>query len=115
MDTTDLTLHPLALLPQTQGIPNPGYFLEYDSGYTEGSGAYHPTLPEPFGQVTFLASTGGGSDGGQTRESGAKSRAERKSHTKSRRGCYNCKRRRIKVLTPHPPYPHPRVCLNSGH
>lgn len=31
------------------------------------------------------------------RRSGAKQRLERRGHTKSRRGCYNCKRRRIKV------------------
>jgi hypothetical protein len=31
-----------------------------------------------------------------------KQRLERRGHTKSRRGCFNCKRRRIKVgLTPH--------------
>ena len=102
MDNRDFTMHPLALMPQTQGIPDPGSFFDFDSEYTEGNGAYHPAPPEPFGQVTSLASTGGGSDGGQARESSAKSRAERKSHTKSRRGCYNCKRRRIKVRAPHP-------------
>lgn len=33
--------------------------------------------------------------------SNQKQRLERRGHTKSRRGCYNCKRRRIKVvLTP---------------
>lgn len=31
------------------------------------------------------------------RQSMAKPRLERRGHTKSRRGCYNCKRRRIKV------------------
>lgn len=31
------------------------------------------------------------------RRSGNKQRLERRGHTKSRRGCYNCKRRRIKV------------------
>jgi hypothetical protein len=29
-----------------------------------------------------------------------KQRLERRGHTKSRRGCYNCKRRRIKARTP---------------
>lgn len=33
-----------------------------------------------------------------------KQRLERRGHTKSRRGCYNCKRRRIKVLSL--PLPH---------
>lgn len=41
--------------------------------------------------------------GDLTRSSGgsalAKQRLERRGHTKSRRGCYNCKRRRIKVRT----------------
>lgn len=31
------------------------------------------------------------------RAANAKQRLERRGHTKSRRGCYNCKRRRIKV------------------
>lgn len=31
------------------------------------------------------------------RRPGMKQRLERRGHTKSRRGCYNCKRRRIKV------------------
>jgi hypothetical protein len=31
-----------------------------------------------------------------------KQRLERRGHTKSRRGCYNCKRRRIKVSTLQP-------------
>ena len=39
---------------------------------------------------TDLARSSGGS-------SAAKQRLERRGHTKSRRGCYNCKRRRIKV------------------
>lgn len=30
-----------------------------------------------------------------------KQRLERRGHTKSRRGCYNCKRRRIKVFRPY--------------
>jgi len=32
--------------------------------------------------------------------SALKQRLERRGHTKSRRGCYNCKRRRIKVEIP---------------
>lgn len=32
--------------------------------------------------------------------SNQKPRLERRGHTKSRRGCYNCKRRRIKVILP---------------
>jgi hypothetical protein len=32
----------------------------------------------------------------------SRQRLERRGHTKSRRGCFNCKRRRIKV-TDHPP------------
>lgn len=35
--------------------------------------------------------------GDLSRSAGAKQRLERRGHTKSRRGCYNCKRRRIKV------------------
>ncbi|GAW23672.1 hypothetical protein ANO14919_132470 [Xylariales sp. No.14919] len=33
--------------------------------------------------------------------SSQKPRLERRGHTKSRRGCYNCKRRRIKVVHSH--------------
>lgn len=35
--------------------------------------------------------------GDLARSAGSKQRLERRGHTKSRRGCYNCKRRRIKV------------------
>jgi hypothetical protein len=44
---------------------------------------------------------GSGSDGGSSRSAEGqvvpKQRLERRGHTKSRRGCFNCKRRRIKV------------------
>jgi hypothetical protein len=43
----------------------------------------------------------GSSSGGTdmvARGSSQKQRLERRGHTKSRRGCYNCKRRRIKVM-----------------
>jgi hypothetical protein len=40
----------------------------------------------------------GPSSGAASRARQAKQRLERRGHTKSRRGCYNCKRRRIKVL-----------------
>ncbi|KAL6867972.1 hypothetical protein J3F83DRAFT_765880 [Trichoderma novae-zelandiae] len=41
----------------------------------------------------------------------AMQRLERRGHTKSRRGCYNCKRRRIKCQETHPACGH---CLKTG-
>ncbi|KAL7821604.1 hypothetical protein V8C44DRAFT_315154 [Trichoderma aethiopicum] len=41
----------------------------------------------------------------------ARQRLERRGHTKSRRGCYNCKRRRIKCQETHPACGH---CLKTG-
>lgn len=38
-------------------------------------------------------------------------RLERRGHTKSRRGCYNCKRRRIKVFASHSPSHEPAANL----
>lgn len=46
------------------------------------------------GQLGQLGQVGGRGKGG---EAGQKQRLERRGHTKSRRGCFNCKRRRIKV------------------
>ncbi|KAK8130198.1 hypothetical protein PG999_002578 [Apiospora kogelbergensis] len=37
------------------------------------------------------------------RQAAKKQRLERKGHTKSRRGCYNCKKRRVKVMGIGPP------------
>ncbi|KAJ2979675.1 hypothetical protein NQ176_g3104 [Zarea fungicola] len=45
------------------------------------------------------------------RRSGNKQRLERRGHTKSRRGCYNCKRRRIKCQETHPACGH---CVKTG-
>lgn len=52
-------------------------------------------LTPPQGQSPTDA---GPSSGAASRARQAKQRLERRGHTKSRRGCYNCKRRRIKVL-----------------
>jgi hypothetical protein len=43
--------------------------------------------------------------------SAQRQRLERRGHTKSRRGCYNCKRRRIKCQETHPACGH---CLKTG-
>ncbi|OAA80184.1 Zn(2)-C6 fungal-type DNA-binding domain protein [Akanthomyces lecanii RCEF 1005] len=45
------------------------------------------------------------------RAANAKQRLERRGHTKSRRGCYNCKRRRIKCQETHPACGH---CVKTG-
>lgn len=50
------------------------------------------------GAQTSLGDSGGDTSSGNNRSSPPKQRLERRGHTKSRRGCFNCKRRRIKVL-----------------
>ncbi|KAK3900233.1 hypothetical protein C8A05DRAFT_45883 [Staphylotrichum tortipilum] len=60
---------------------------------------------------------GGGSQGGAGTSSGGggqalqKQRLERRGHTKSRRGCFNCKRRRIKCQETRPACGH---CIKQG-
>lgn len=56
-------------------------------------------LAQSPGQVTPPSSESRSPPGGELarRSASAKQRLERRGHTKSRRGCYNCKRRRIKV------------------
>lgn len=54
----------------------------------------------PSALVVPRAGSGSGSGSGSTVNTGLglqKQRLERRGHTKSRRGCFNCKRRRIKV------------------
>ncbi|KZL65188.1 C6 transcription factor [Colletotrichum tofieldiae] len=57
---------------------------------------------------------GPGNSGGESSSQNAtaqKQRLERRGHTKSRRGCFNCKRRRIKCQETHPSCGH---CAKSG-
>jgi len=60
-----------------------------------------------------LAMMPGGSPGGGSGSASAasKQRMERRGHTKSRRGCYNCKRRRIKCQEAKPACGH---CVKGG-
>ncbi len=61
---------------------------------------HHQRLSESSGGLTPTSSDNRSSgSGGELTHRGSqqKQRMERRGHTKSRRGCYNCKRRRIKV------------------
>ncbi|CAF3575187.1 hypothetical protein SNK03_000395 [Fusarium graminearum] len=55
--------------------------------------------------------SGSSSEVAVQRPSAQKQRLERRGHTKSRRGCYNCKRRRIKCQETHPACGH---CTKTG-
>lgn len=61
-----------------------------NTGLSDSSGKATP--PSSEGQSASNASTEVA-----RRQPAQKQRLERRGHTKSRRGCYNCKRRRIKV------------------
>lgn len=92
--------------------PDPAHFdyaafLSESSPYQNLSPLPH-TLPSSTGATSLSPvstsksshgdSSASSSSGALTRKSQAqKQRLERRGHTKSRRGCYNCKRRRIKV------------------
>ncbi|KAL6919092.1 hypothetical protein FSHL1_003071 [Fusarium sambucinum] len=57
------------------------------------------------------STSGSSSEVAVRRPSAQKQRLERRGHTKSRRGCYNCKRRRIKCQETHPACGH---CTKTG-
>lgn len=101
--------------PHVSATSAPGYPLVPSLAHTP-----QPPTPLPIYSDSSRVGTSPGSDhnggssghnvrassvgsGDLTRSSGgssaAKQRLERRGHTKSRRGCYNCKRRRIKVKT----------------
>ncbi|KLU89709.1 hypothetical protein MAPG_08678, partial [Magnaporthiopsis poae ATCC 64411] len=63
------------------------------------------------GALTSLGDSGGDTSSGTNRSSPPKQRLERRGHTKSRRGCFNCKRRRIKCQENRPACGH---CVKTG-
>ena len=118
-----------AFLQDQQDFEDVDYFAEESSGSTtdhrltptaSSSGTFSdPSLPllaprqesEHLSPSTALAARPRGnagkdsstSSGGQEEaHAHAKQRLERRGHTKSRRGCFNCKRRRIKVRLSNP-------------
>lgn len=105
METTDLTLQDLVLLPRAQDGPELAALLDSDVDYTQGIEAYRQVaLPWLSARTASQTAHSGGSDGGSDGVSPrARPRQERRSHTKSRRGCFHCKRRRIKVWRPSRP------------
>lgn len=106
MENMNWDLQALVPLPQAQANPDMGTLLGYDLNFMEGSSAYGPALTGPSSQASSVVSSTGSRGGGQTQGPSPKRRLERKSHTKSRMGCYNCKRRRLKVRVPTATGPH---------
>ncbi|KAI5462280.1 hypothetical protein BGZ63DRAFT_354236 [Mariannaea sp. PMI_226] len=77
-------------------------------GFSDDSHSGQATPPSPDTRSTSNASTGTEI---ARRQPAAKQRLERRGHTKSRRGCYNCKRRRIKCQETRPACGH---CVKTG-
>ncbi|KID83901.1 C6 transcription factor [Metarhizium guizhouense ARSEF 977] len=94
-------------LQQVEDIPFP------DPSHNTSAG----TISEsPLGQAPAARSDGWSMSGAadmsvMRRQSAQKQRPERRGHTKSRRGCYNCKRRRIKCQETRPACGH---CVKTG-
>lgn len=95
-------------------------FGESAHGLTSGGGAFSDdsgtgkaTPPSSDNRSNSNASTSTSTTGTQVarRPPAQKQRLERRGHTKSRRGCYNCKRRRIKCQETHPACGH---CVKTG-
>ncbi|RBQ71682.1 hypothetical protein VDGD_21473 [Verticillium dahliae] len=93
-----------ALLPTTMAVPpddfDYGAFLDGDmefgisDEYLNASGADPDSAPNmSSSSVEFRSSD-------TAVVSSPQKKLERRGHTKSRRGCFNCKRRRIKVPSP---------------
>lgn len=82
-----------------------GAFLQADDIMFGGEGAQtQQQVPsDSSDKATPPSTTSGSSSELVARTSAQKQRLERRGHTKSRRGCYNCKRRRIKVFRPEDP------------
>lgn len=84
-------------------------YLQPDAGFMDGVQGYSTTLSESSGGVhtppySSSRSLSSGNNNNSNLELNLRrtpmqqrQRLERRGHTKSRRGCYNCKRRRIKV------------------
>ncbi|KAH6900168.1 hypothetical protein B0T10DRAFT_17785 [Thelonectria olida] len=96
-------------------------FGESAHGLTSGGGAFSDdsgtgkaTPPSSDNRSNSNASTSTSTGTGTQiarRPPAQKQRLERRGHTKSRRGCYNCKRRRIKCQETHPACGH---CVKTG-
>ncbi|KAH7256725.1 hypothetical protein BKA59DRAFT_468286 [Fusarium tricinctum] len=87
-------------------------FLQTDDINFGESAQSQPQAPsDSSGKDTPPSSTSGSGGEVAVRPSAQKQRLERKGHTKSRRGCYNCKRRRIKCQETHPACGH---CTKTG-
>lgn len=81
-------------LQQAEEIPFHDPSHSTSAGTISESSPGQATPPSPDGQSV---SGSGGDMSVARRQATQKQRLERRGHTKSRRGCYNCKRRRIKV------------------
>ncbi|KAF4970933.1 hypothetical protein FSARC_2129 [Fusarium sarcochroum] len=90
-----------------------GAFLQSDEIISFGESAQsQPQAPsDSSDKATPPSSTSGSGGELVVQQSTQKQRLERRGHTKSRRGCYNCKRRRIKCQETRPACGH---CTKTG-
>ncbi|KAK0732647.1 hypothetical protein B0T21DRAFT_443843 [Apiosordaria backusii] len=119
-NTTALALHN-AHSPSSYGQHYPQNQLQLPSfdpsavsgtGYNDGSsGGGSPAASSSHGGGGGGGQTSGGNSSGSGMTAAGKQRLERRGHTKSRRGCFNCKRRRIKCQETRPSCGH---CLKTG-
>ncbi|KAK1459040.1 C6 zinc finger protein [Colletotrichum melonis] len=94
MDTAPSSLPLIVAAPSFSDFDYGAFFQGEDMLLGDENTYSNETLSEP---PTNRASASGPSGGGSSRHGPAqKQRLERRGHTKSRRGCFNCKRRRIK-------------------
>ncbi|KAI5862331.1 hypothetical protein GGS23DRAFT_571901 [Durotheca rogersii] len=114
MDPLDFTQPiPLSLADLDHGVylnhvPFPA---DDEFGYLADDGAPGSTagLNDDAGILSIASPAGRTAKGSSN--SGQRQRSERRGHTKSRRGCYNCKRRRIKCQETRPACGH---CVKTG-
>lgn len=109
MDFDDVGLPMLSLNTEPQDFDYGAFLQGEDADYlTEESSAQSTSagtltgagsLRGPGGQAMGLAKSTSPSTSNNSSNSSPPKRLERRGHTKSRRGCYNCKRRRIKVAS----------------
>ena len=91
---------PIPLISTTSSDALPTRLHQSASALTETQEP--PAQGRGIDQVAPLSYTGANDDGDSNSSTGVGQRAvkrklERRGHTKSRRGCFNCKRRRVKV------------------
>lgn len=91
--TTDHRLTPTS--PSSGTAPEPSLPLLAPRQASEHLSPSTALAARPRGNAGRDSSTSSGGQGGSNTQ--GKQRLERRGHTKSRRGCFNCKRRRIKV------------------